>query len=109
MSADYTIVPARYAKGKMVLRSTKDGSGLKNRADRLAEALGGRYVGRSKGYVLSVVAAEKFELLYIAGFDAEIRMFFDDRRRAIFEHRDRHLDHLTSAQALACLSNGSVA
>lgn len=69
---DYTITPARYAKGKMIIRPTPDGTGYKNRAARLAEArgIGGRYVGRSGGYTVSPTAASKFERLYAEGWDA---------------------------------------
>lgn len=74
---DYTITPARYAKGQMVVRTIADGSGYKTRAAYLLEALNARYVGRSNGYVLSPAKADKFARLYDAGFDARMRMFHD--------------------------------
>lgn len=69
---DYMITPARYAKGKMIIRPTSDGSGYKTRAARLAEAkgIGGRWVNRSGGYTVSPTAARKFEKLYAEGWDA---------------------------------------
>lgn len=70
--ADYQITPARYAKGKMIIRSVSNGSGYKNRADRLAEAkgIGGKYVHRSHGYTVSIAAATRFVKLYAEGWDA---------------------------------------
>lgn len=68
----YTITPARYAKGKMIIRPKSDGSGFKTRAARLAEAkgIGGRWVHRSGGYTVSPAAARRFEKLYAEGWDA---------------------------------------
>lgn len=69
---DYSIRPARYAKGKMVIKTKSDGSGLKTRAARLAEArgIGGKWVNRSGGYTVSVSAAKRFAKLYAEGWDA---------------------------------------
>lgn len=71
-SAPYTITPARYAKGKMVIRPTSNGTGFKTRAARLAEAkgIGGKWVHRSGGYNVSPSAAKRFEKLYAEGWDA---------------------------------------
>lgn len=70
--ADFTITPARYAKGKMLIRCPSDGSGMKTRAMCLASAkgIGGRWTNRSGGYVVSKPAAERFQRLYAEGYDA---------------------------------------
>jgi len=67
----YTITPARYAKGKMVIHAPST-DGYKTRAARLAEYVGGRYVGRSNGYVVSSSAAKRFEALFAEGLDANL-------------------------------------
>jgi hypothetical protein len=68
---DYTIGPARYAKGKMAIRCKSDGSGWKTRAMTLAERLAnGRYSGRENAYILSPAAAKRFERLYAEGWSA---------------------------------------
>lgn len=94
----YTITDARYAKGKKVIQTVSDGSGLKTRAAYLAESLGGRWAGRSKGYVVSPAAAQKFETLFAAGFEAHMRLYHDTKPS--FYHRERNLDGLTAAEAL---------
>lgn len=76
-----TIAPARYAKGKVVMTCPSDGSGYKTRAARLAEAHGGRWVGRSHGYVMAPGSAAKALDLWQRGFDAHTRMFAHDKRR----------------------------
>lgn len=53
-----TITPARYAKGKYVVRCPSDGSGFKTNAARIVERLGGRYVRRDEGYQMSLTRAE---------------------------------------------------
>jgi hypothetical protein len=73
---DYTIVPARYAKNLWVIKPRSDGSGFKTRAARLAEALNGRWVHRSGGYHVSKARADRFKMLYAAGFDAHIKFDF---------------------------------
>ena len=78
-----TIAPARYAKGKMVMHCPSNGTGNKSRAACLAEAFGGRWVNRSHGYVLSPSGAAKALDHWKRGFDAHIRMFASDKRRAI--------------------------
>lgn len=67
---DYTVSPARYAKGKMAVRCpSKDG--WKSRAARLAGAIArGRYTGRERAYIMSPTAAAKFERLFLEGWDA---------------------------------------
>lgn len=96
--APYTISDARYAKGKKVIHVASDGSGMKTRAAYLADALGGRWVGRSKGYVLSPAAAVKFEKLWAAGFEANMRLYHDTKPS--FFHPERRFENLTAAQAL---------
>jgi hypothetical protein len=67
----YTITPAQYAKGKMIIHCPSN-TGYKTRAARLAEAkgIGGKYVHRSHGYTVSPSAAARFEKLYAEGWDA---------------------------------------
>ncbi len=62
----YSISEARYAKGKMVIHCPSS-DGYKTHAGYLAEQVGGRYVGRSRGYHVSAKQAAKFERLYAAG------------------------------------------
>lgn len=97
MTEAFTTTPARYAKGKMVVRAAGDG-GYKSRVMYLIEALGGRYVGRSGGYVMSPEAVEKLRKLDDAGFDAAMRIYRDSPVRIY--HDERKLDNLTVAQAL---------
>lgn len=70
-AAAYAIAPARYAKGKMVIRPVADGSGYKTRAARLASTFG-KWVNRSGGYTVSAAAARRFERLYYEGYDASV-------------------------------------
>ena len=67
---DYRIFPAKYAKRQFVISPTPDGSGFKTRAGRLAEAVGGRWVNRSRGYHVSEVRAQRFIRLFEEGWDA---------------------------------------
>jgi hypothetical protein len=69
--SDYTISPARYAKGKVVVCCPST-DGYKTRAAYLATAkgIGGKYVGRSGGYTMSPSAAKKFKRLYEEGWNA---------------------------------------
>jgi len=62
------------SQGQLVVTQTADGTGIKTRACRLAEALGGRWVHRHHGYVMSPRKLVKFEQLYAEGWDAK---FFD--------------------------------
>lgn len=73
MSADPlapVIIPARYAKGKMIIQCPSDGSGMKTRAARLAAAVPGYYSNRSKGYVVSPSASRRVQEAYASGKDA---------------------------------------
>lgn len=67
----YSITPARYAKGKLVVKCPSP-DGFKTRAACLVAAMGKsvRYVGRSGGYVVSPVQAARFERLYMEGWNA---------------------------------------
>lgn len=75
------IVKAQYAKGRVVMICPSDGSGQKTRAARLAEAFGGRWVNRSRGYNMSPKRAESALQHWREGYDAYIRMFTYDKRR----------------------------
>lgn len=69
---DYTIAPARYAKRMVAIRCPSS-DGFKTRAARLASALSrDRYSGRESAYILSARAAERFQALYAAGWDASV-------------------------------------
>lgn len=66
----YTIMDARYAKGKKAVRCPST-DGYKTRAARLAERLAnGRYTNREHAYIMSPTAALRFEKLYAEGWDA---------------------------------------
>lgn len=66
----YTHGFARYAKGQVAVRPSRDGSGWKGRIDRLCEALNARWSGREGAYIMSWTKARKLELLVAAGWDA---------------------------------------
>lgn len=82
MEIEPTISPARYAKGRVIMHCPSDGSKMKTRAMRLAEAFGGKWVHRSHGYNMSPAGAAKALDHWRNGFDAHIRMFASDKRRA---------------------------
>lgn len=69
-SPEYVVSNARYAKGQMAVRVTADGSGLKNRADRLLGALRVRYSNRERAHIIPPSKLRKFEKLYADGWDA---------------------------------------
>lgn len=69
----FTVSPARYAKGKMLVRVHDSHDGLKGRASYLCDALNARYTHREGGYILSPAAAEKLIALYDAGYDGCLR------------------------------------
>lgn len=102
MSADYTLRgPLRRPAGKFVGASVGNTTGMKTRADRLFCALGGRWSKQAGGYVLSAVAAEKFETLYAAGCSASIRMFVDAPPAVIYMPDDRELSVRAALKELA--------
>lgn len=80
---NYNIAPARYAKGKMVI-STPSDTGYKTREARMAEAVGGKYVGRSGGYTVSPSSAQDFETLLLAGWHGSAGWFRG--QKAVFSH-----------------------
>ena len=68
---DYTIGPASYAKGMMIVHCARDGSGFKTRAARLiGDGLKARWTNRCGGYIASPAKVRKFERLYAEGWDA---------------------------------------
>jgi hypothetical protein len=67
--ADYSMSPARYAKGMLAVRCPST-TGYKTRAARLANALATRYTNREHAYILSPNKADRFERLYAEGWDA---------------------------------------
>ncbi len=76
----YEITPARYAKGKALVR-VKDNAGYLTSAGTIADILAHGHVGysnREKGYIMSPATAEKFQKYVIEGwhgnqFTREIR------------------------------------
>lgn len=66
----FTVAPAPYAKGKMLVRCKSDGSGFKTRAMCLCEHLKGRWVNRGGGYIMSPRAAKRLQELFDAGRNA---------------------------------------
>lgn len=76
LTGTWTIHDARYAKGKRVVQITKDQpDGFKQRPEHLAEALGGKWTHRDKGYQMTTRRAELFKRLIADDWDAELRMF----------------------------------
>jgi hypothetical protein len=68
----YTVQPARYAKGQILVQTVPNGTGLKIREDRLLCALNCRYTHRERGYVCSPSKVRKFEHYLAEGWDATI-------------------------------------
>lgn len=63
------VAPYRYARDMVVVRCESP-DGFKSRAARLAEHVGGRWVHRAGGYVMSPRKAERLNALFQAGRDA---------------------------------------
>lgn len=69
---EYQIGNARYAKGKKTVHCPSS-DGMKTRAARLAGAIcRHRYTSREHAYIMSPAQAQRFEALYIQGYDANI-------------------------------------
>lgn len=66
----YSIAPAKYSKDKFVIQSVSDGTGYKTECHNLAEAVGGRWRGRDKGYQVSAPQVKLFEFLVENEFTA---------------------------------------
>ncbi|MCS3893477.1 hypothetical protein M2171_002610 [Bradyrhizobium japonicum USDA 38] len=79
----YKISEARYAVGRLIVRTLKDGSGMKTRAAWLCEYFGGRYVNREEGYSMSQVGAAKMEAAYAKGYDATFWELRDANRNPL--------------------------
>jgi hypothetical protein len=94
----FACFPARYAKGTAVIQISGDGSGFKGTGAWLAEALGGRWSRRNKGYAMAPNRALQWRALYLAGFEPSRRYFFKDRTPYTFERDGRKL---TLREALA--------
>ena len=95
-----TVTPARYAKGKMAARPLGDGSGFKDREQRLCEAIGGKWSGRCKAYIMSQAQARDLLILAAAGWDAYV--IFRREDGADFKHPDLPCtSSFTRKQALA--------
>lgn len=69
----YTVTPARYSKGMMLVRVEADGSGMMNRAMRLCCALNARWTNRERGYVMSPKKVERLAKLLAEGRDASLK------------------------------------
>jgi len=64
------IQPYRYAQRTVVAQMASSGSGFKTRAMRLADHVGGRWVGRAGGYIMSQRQADRLLQLYAEGYDS---------------------------------------
>jgi hypothetical protein len=60
-----------YAKGMVAVHTPSD-NGYKTRAARVVEVLGGRWVRRANGYVLSHKKVVKLRTLLSDGYDANL-------------------------------------
>ena len=69
---------------------------MKGRAQALAEALGGAWVHRYGGYLLTPARAVDWWDLHAAGVNARLRYFGHDRSRDLFKFQGR--SHLTLEQ-----------
>jgi hypothetical protein len=92
----YTVTPARYAKNKMVVTINSVGM-YKCSSSHMVEALGGRYVGRSHGYVCSAKAADDMKKLLSSGWSGRAGIF--SGQKASFRH-DAYEGEFTRNQAL---------
>lgn len=70
-TADYTVRPAKYAKGKVAVEtpSTND---LKTRAARIMSAIAQNYSRREHAYIVSPRQAEKFLEAFHSGKDGAL-------------------------------------
>lgn len=67
------VVPYSHAKDRVVVRVvTEPGGFWKTREHRVIEAIGGRYVGRAKGYLLHPNKVERLRQLLADGWDATL-------------------------------------
>ncbi len=68
---DYSVAPARYAKGKYLVTIQSDRSGIMGRAERLIHrGLNCRFTGRENGFIASASQVRRFEKLYAEGWTA---------------------------------------
>ena len=75
---NYEIKPARYAKGKRLIKVDNETAG-KGRTERLIESFGSaRWSNREKGYIVSEGVAKKFERAFKEGLDADFAIFKGD-------------------------------
>lgn len=95
-----TITPARYAKGKMSAQCSGNGSGFKDREQRLCEAIGGRWSNRCRSYILSRAQARDVMVLAASGWDAHSFRIGDDGKEFI-HHTDNPGTSFTRREALA--------
>lgn len=91
VTANYTIQPARYAKGKWIIQS-KSTTGFKTSVHQTVEALGGKYTNREKGYTLSSAQVRKFKALEKAGVEGRVSLV---TRKGVFYHPDNPREYLT--------------
>jgi hypothetical protein len=96
----YSLAPARYARGKIVLRcEAMKPNGYKTEGHWLAEALGGRWTHRDDGHQLAPNRAQAWLRLFLGGYEASRKYFGRDRRPYTFNLPGG--EPLTLAQALA--------
>lgn len=98
-----TITPARYAKGKMSAQCSGDGSGFKDREQRLCEAIGGRWSNRCHSYILSRAQARDVLILAAAGWDA-YTIFGREDGREFLHYENYPGQSFTRKEALALCS-----
>lgn len=80
--SEITASPYRYAAGKMSVQLPTNGTGYKQRAHRLAEAIGFRWVGRARAYIGSSHQVDRLQRLYAAGWDAHLMLWAREDYRA---------------------------
>jgi hypothetical protein len=89
----FTVSPARYAKGKVVIHCHENGHGTKTRAMRIiGDGLGAKWAGRENAYIASSAQSERLQRLFDAGFDASYIT-------GEFEHTERGLRNLSWREA----------
>ena len=86
----FRVFRAAHAAGKVVVEAKAIRSdGMKGRAQALAEALGGVWVHRYSGYLLTPARAVDWLDLHAASVDARLRYFASDRTRGLFKFQGR--------------------
>jgi DNA topoisomerase IB len=69
VASPFTVSKARYAKNSVAVRAKSEGD-YKSRAQRLAEAVGGRWSNREHAYIMSESKARRLQKLHDDDYDA---------------------------------------